>query len=56
LGVRGPKPIFPVMPEEGMHEVRYANRRINVARILPNGFRERKLRSLADLWPSPSMN
>jgi len=56
LGVRGREPIFPVMPEEGMHEVRYANRRINLARFLPSGFRERKLRRLADLWSSPSMN
>jgi len=40
------------MPEEGMHEVRYANGRINLALFLPNGFRERKLRRLADLWPA----
>jgi len=54
--MRGREPIFPVMPEEGMHEVRYANRRINLAHILPNGSRERKLRRLPDLWPSSSVN
>jgi putative transposase len=36
------------MPEEGIYEVKYTNRRTNVVRLLPNGFQERKLRRLAD--------
>ncbi|QPG49180.1 transposase [Saccharolobus solfataricus] len=39
----------PAMPEEGVYEVKYSNRRTNVVRLLPNGYQERKLRKLADL-------
>ena len=36
------------IPEEGIHEVKYKNRRTGVVRLLPNGFQERKLRKLAN--------
>jgi len=36
------------MPEEGICEVKFKNRRTNAVRLLPNGFQERKLRKLAD--------
>ncbi|WP_240872286.1 hypothetical protein [Acidianus infernus] len=39
----------PAMPEEGVYEVKFSNRRTNVVRLLPNGFQERKLRKLANL-------
>jgi len=55
LGHKGRELVFPVIPEEGIHEVKYTNKKTNVARFLLNGFREKKLRRLADLWPSPSM-
>jgi len=42
------EPISPAIPEEGIYEVKYENRRVNVVRLLPNGFQERKLRKLAD--------
>jgi len=42
------EPISPAIPEEGVYEVKYENRRTNVVRLLPNGFQERKLRKLAD--------
>jgi len=42
------EPISPAIPEEGIHEVKYKNRRTNVVRLLPNGYQERKLRKLAD--------
>jgi len=42
------EPISPAMPEEGISEVKYKNRRTNVVRLLPNGFREKKLRRLAN--------
>jgi len=42
------EPISPAIPEEGVYEVKYENRRANVVRLLPNGFQERKLRKLAD--------
>ena len=42
------EPISPAIPEEGIHEVKYKNRRTNVVRLLPNGFQERKLRRLAN--------
>ncbi|SAI84390.1 RNA-guided endonuclease InsQ/TnpB family protein [Saccharolobus solfataricus] len=45
---REPTPT-PAMPEEGVYEVKYSNRRTNVVRLLPNGFQERKLRRLANL-------
>jgi len=42
------EPISPAIPEEGVYEVEYKNKRTNVVRLLPNGFQERKLRKLAD--------
>jgi len=42
------EPISPAMPEEGISEVEFKNRRTNVVRLLPNGYRERKLRRLAN--------
>jgi len=42
------EPISPAIPEDGVYEVKYENRRTNVVRLLPNGFQERKLRKLAD--------
>jgi len=39
--------LTPAMPEEGISEVEFKNRRANVVRLLPHGFRERKLRRLA---------
>jgi len=39
----------PAIPEEGVYEVKYTNRRTNVVRFLPNGFQERKLRRLANI-------
>jgi len=42
------EPISPAIPEEGIYEVEYKNKRTNVVRLLPNGFQERKLRKLAD--------
>ena len=41
--------IPPAIPEEGVYEVKYENKRTNVVRLLPNGFQERKLRKLADM-------
>jgi len=41
-------PISPAIPEEGVYEVEYKNKRTNVVKLLPNGFQERKLRKLAD--------
>jgi len=48
LGHEEREPISPAIPEEGIYEVKYENRRANVVRLLPNGFQERKLRKLAD--------
>jgi len=42
------EPISPAIPEEGIYEVKYKNKRANVVRLLPNGFQERKLGKLAD--------
>jgi len=42
------EPISPAIPEEGVYEVEYKNKRTNVVRLLSNGFQERKLRKLAD--------
>ncbi|MFP3220618.1 MAG: transposase [Candidatus Marsarchaeota archaeon] len=42
------EPISPAMPEEGIHEVEFKNRKASVVRLLPNGFQERKLRRLAN--------
>jgi putative transposase len=47
LGHEEREPISPAIPEEGICEVKYTNRRTNVVRLLPNGFQERKLRRLA---------
>ena len=43
------EPIYPAIPERGIYEVKYTNKRTNVIRILPNGFQERKLRRLANI-------
>jgi len=43
------EPTSPAMPEEGIYEVKFKNRRTNVVRLLPNGFQERKLRKLANI-------
>jgi len=48
LGHEEREPISPAIPEEGVYEVKYENKRTNVIRLLPNGFQERKLRKLAD--------
>jgi putative transposase len=48
LGHEEREPTPPAIPEEGIYEVKYENRRTNVVRLLPNGFQERKLRKLAD--------
>jgi len=42
------EPISPAIPEGGIHEVEFKNRRASVVRLLPNGFQERKLRRLAN--------
>jgi putative transposase len=41
--------LTPAIPEEGIYEVKYTNKRTNVVRLLPNGFQERKLRRLANI-------
>jgi len=48
LGHEEREPTSPAIPEEGIYEVKYKNRRTNVVRLLPNGYQERKLRKLAD--------
>ena len=48
LGHEEREPTPPAIPEEGIYEVEYKNKRANVVRLLPNGFQERKLRKLAD--------
>jgi len=45
----GREPIPPAIPEGGIREVKYAGRRTNVVRLLPNGFQGRKLRRLASI-------
>jgi len=47
LGDEGREPIPPAIPEGGIREVKYASRRTNVVRLLPNGSQGRKLRRLA---------
>jgi putative transposase len=47
LGDEGREPIPPAIPEGGIREVKYTDRRANVVRLLPNGSQERKLRRLA---------
>jgi Glycosyltransferase len=49
LGHEGREPNSPAMPEEGIYEVTYSNKRTNVVRLLPNGFQERKLKRLANI-------
>ena len=49
LGHEEREPISPAIPEEGVHEVEFNNRRTNVVRLLPNGFQERKLKKLANI-------
>jgi transposase len=44
----GREPISPAIPEKGIYEVEFNNRRTNVVRLLPNGFQERKLKKLAN--------
>jgi len=45
----GREPIPPAIPEGGIYEVKYTDRRTNVVRLLPNGFQGRKLRRLASI-------
>jgi len=49
LGHEGREPNSPAMPEEGIYEVTYSNKRTNVVRLFPNGFQERKLKKLANI-------
>jgi len=41
--------LTPAMPEEGIYEVEFKDKRANVVRLLPNGFQERKLRRVANI-------
>ena len=43
------EPISPAIPDEGIYEVNYKNKRTNVVRLFPNGFQERKLRRLSNI-------
>ena len=43
------EPISPAIPDEGIYEVNYTNKRTNVVRLLTNGFQERKLERLANI-------
>ena len=43
------EPISPAIPDEGIYEVNYTNKRKNVVRLLPNGFQKRKLRRLSNI-------
>jgi transposase len=43
------EPISPAIPDEGIYEVNYTNKRTNVVRLLLNGFQERKLRKLSNI-------
>jgi putative transposase len=49
LGHEEREPNSPAMPEEGIYEVTYSNKRTNVVRLFPNGFQERKLKKLANI-------
>ncbi|MFP3209770.1 MAG: transposase, partial [Nitrososphaeria archaeon] len=49
LGDEGREPIPPAIPEGGIREVKYTNRRANVVRLLPSGAQGRKLRRLASV-------
>ncbi|MFP3295258.1 MAG: transposase, partial [Caldisphaera sp.] len=39
----------PAIPDKGIYEVNYTNKRTNVVRLLPNGFQKRKLRKLSNI-------
>ncbi|QXJ29543.1 ISC1476 family transposase [Saccharolobus shibatae B12] len=41
--------ITPAIPEGGVYEVKFGNRRTNVLRLLPNGHQHKKLLKLADV-------
>jgi len=43
------EPISSAIPDEGIYEVNYTNKRTNVVRLLLNGFQERKLRKLSNI-------
>ncbi|MFP3231008.1 MAG: hypothetical protein RXS19_07320, partial [Caldisphaera sp.] len=43
------EPISTAIPDEGIYEVNYKNKRTNVVRLLLNGFQERKLRRLSNI-------
>ncbi|MFP3227695.1 MAG: transposase [Caldisphaera sp.] len=43
------EPISPAIPDEGIYEVNYTNKRTNVVRLLLNGFQKRKLRRLSNI-------
>jgi len=49
LGDEGREPIPPAIPEGSIREVKYASRRTNVVRLLPNGSQGRRLRRLASV-------
>ena len=49
LGHEGREPNSSAIPEEGIYEVTYSNKRTNVVRLLPNGFQERKLKKLSNI-------
>jgi transposase len=49
LGHEGREPNSPAMPEEGIYEVTYSNKRTNIVRLFPNGFQERKLKKLSNI-------
>jgi putative transposase len=49
LGDEGREPIPPAIPEGGIYEVKYAGRRTNVVRLLPNGAQGKRLRRLASI-------
>ena len=49
LGHEEREPITPAIPEEGIYEVEFKNKRTNVVRLLPNVFQGRKLRRLANI-------
>jgi putative transposase len=49
LGDEGREPIPPAIPEGGIREVKYTDRRANVVRLLPSGSQGRKLRRLASI-------
>jgi transposase len=43
------EPISPAIPDKGIYEVNYKNKRTNVVRLFPNGFQKRKLKRLANI-------